>query len=61
MVLTKRRYTFDEWVDSPANTTLSELVDGIPVARLRSGDVLTSPLFPTITLPVADLFRALDR
>jgi len=39
MVLSKRRYTFDEWAESPGNTTLAELVDGIPVERVStSGD-----------------------
>jgi Uma2 family endonuclease len=39
MVIAQRRYTVDEWMGSPQNTTLSELVDGIPVARMpTSGD-----------------------
>ncbi len=36
MVLTKRRYTFDEWVDSPENTLRAELVEGIPVERMST-------------------------
>ncbi len=36
MVVTKRRYTFDVWFDSPANTTLAELVDGIPIERMST-------------------------
>jgi Uma2 family endonuclease len=39
MVQTQRRYTADEWLDSPQNTTLAELVDGITVERMTtSGD-----------------------
>ena len=39
MVQTQRRYTADEWLDSPQNTTLAELVDGITVERMStSGD-----------------------
>lgn len=39
MLQTQRRYTVDEWFDSPQNTTLAELVDGIPVERMTtSGD-----------------------
>jgi len=34
MALVQTRYTFDEWLDSPQNTMLSELVDGIPVERM---------------------------
>lgn len=34
MVLAQRRFTADEWLDSPWNTTLSELADGIPVERM---------------------------
>lgn len=34
MALTRQRYTFDEWVDSPENTALSELVEGIPIERM---------------------------
>lgn len=36
MVLTRRRYRFDEWIDSPENTMLSELVEGIPVERMST-------------------------
>jgi len=36
MVLTTRRYTVDEWADSPLNTARSELVDGIPVERMTT-------------------------
>lgn len=36
MVLTSQRYTFDQWVESPFNTALSELVDGIPVERMST-------------------------
>ena len=36
MVMTQRRYTVDEWLDSPQNTTLAELVDGIPVERMTT-------------------------
>jgi Uma2 family endonuclease len=39
MVIARRRYTVDEWMDSPQNTKLAELVDGIPVERMTaSGD-----------------------
>lgn len=39
MVQTQRRYTVDDWADSPLNTPLAELVDGIPVERMAtSGD-----------------------
>ncbi|HEV7216721.1 MAG TPA: hypothetical protein VGP33_16565 [Chloroflexota bacterium] len=34
MAIAQRRYTVDEWFDSPLNTTLSDLVDEIPVERL---------------------------
>lgn len=34
MALLQTRYTFDEWIESPQNTMLSELVDGIPVERM---------------------------
>lgn len=34
MDLTKQRYSFDQWVDSADNKTLTELVDGIPVERM---------------------------
>jgi len=34
--LTRQRYTFDEWIDAPENTTLSELVEGIPVERMST-------------------------
>lgn len=36
MVLTKQRYTYDEWIDSPLNTPRSELVNGEPVERMPS-------------------------
>lgn len=36
MVTTARRYTFDEWVDSPENTARAELVEGIPVERMTT-------------------------
>lgn len=36
MVMATRRYTFDEWIDSPQNTPLAELVEGIPVERMAS-------------------------
>jgi Uma2 family endonuclease len=36
MVDTRRRYTVDEWLDSPENTTLAELVEGIPVERVST-------------------------
>lgn len=36
MVLTRRRYRFDEWLDSPENTVLSELAEGIPVERMAT-------------------------
>ncbi len=36
MSLTRQRYTFDEWIDAPENTTLSELVEGIPVERMST-------------------------
>lgn len=32
--LGRRRYTYDEWIDSPLNTPRSELVDGEPVERM---------------------------
>jgi hypothetical protein len=35
-VLTRRRYTFDEWIASPPNTPLAELVEGIPVERMAT-------------------------
>jgi Uma2 family endonuclease len=39
MIVAQRRYTVDEWFDSPQNTIRSELVDGIPVERMTtSGD-----------------------
>jgi Uma2 family endonuclease len=36
MVLTRRRYRFDEWLDSPENTVLGELAEGIPVERMST-------------------------
>lgn len=36
MALTRQRYTFDEWLDSPENTPLAELVEGIPVERMAT-------------------------
>lgn len=36
MALTKRRFSIDEWADSPFNTPLSEMVDGIPVERMAT-------------------------
>ena len=36
MAVTTRRYTFDEWIDSPANGMLTELVDGVPVERMST-------------------------
>ncbi len=36
MALTQRRLTFEEWMESPLNTALSELVDGIPVERMST-------------------------
>jgi Uma2 family endonuclease len=39
MVVAQRHYTVDEWLNSPQNTALSELVDGIPIERMTtSGD-----------------------
>jgi Uma2 family endonuclease len=34
MVETRRRYTVDEWLDSPENAMLTELVEGVPVERI---------------------------
>jgi len=36
MVLTRQRYTFEEWIDSPENTPRCELVDGVPVERMST-------------------------
>ncbi len=36
MVLTKRRYTYDDWLDSPDNHPLAELVNGEPVERMST-------------------------
>jgi Uma2 family endonuclease len=36
MAMTTLRYTFDEWIDSPENTPLAELVEGIPVERMAT-------------------------
>jgi len=37
MVLTRRRYTIDEFMDLPENTARTELIDGIPVERMPAG------------------------
>ena len=36
MVDTRRRYTIDEWLDSPENRMLTELVEGAPVERMAT-------------------------
>ncbi len=35
-MLTHQRYTFDEWIASPTNTPLTELVEGVPVERMAT-------------------------
>jgi hypothetical protein len=36
VAITTLRYTFDDWIHSPENTPLAELVDGIPVERMAT-------------------------
>lgn len=36
MAITTLRYTFDEWLDSPENRPLAELVEGLPVERMAT-------------------------
>ena len=36
MVVTKRRYTYDEWLMSADNTPRAELIEGEPVERMST-------------------------